>query len=435
MTRRPIDRADYPPLRLGHAIGYSLVGQLGYVLSQMAVLAALARMRGTEAVGEFGLALALTTPAFLFVTMGGKGSQASDVTQRYTFAEYAGLAVTVAALATIFSVVAGALFAPTSAAFLMVVVVAFSKAAEALSTLSYGAFQQAGRPDKVAASLIMRGTLTAGLFVLLLALGVATPLAFLAQLLVWTLLAFLRDYPLASCLADGRVVRPSYDRRRIWQLARETAPLGFSHLMSSLLISLPRLFVERSLGLSAVGLLTVVNYFQQAGTMLFTAMSQVLVNRFARLRQHNAQAKLGRTLWALFAFASVCSLVGLFLAWLAGKWVLVNLFGAEFGSAHVLLMIVATAVCVNLYGTIPQSLLQADRRYWTLLLRELATVAISVVLLAVWVPRWGLIGVGYAIVATALIRLAIICLAMFLWRRGAIRLRLGTNLDDGEAVT
>ena len=430
-----VERTRLPELRLRRAISYSIAGQLGYVISQMVVLTALARMRGPEAVGEFGLALALTTPAFMLITMGGKGSQASDVTQRYSFAEYAGLVVAIATLATAASITAGVFLAPTRSALLIVIVVALTKAAEAISTLSYGALHQAGRPDMVAISLLIRGLLTAGLFVLLLFLGATTAVAFLAQLVVWTVLASARDYPLASGIAAGSVVRPSTNRSRIWQLARETAPLGASDLASSLMVSLPRLFVERSLGLSAVGLLTVVNYFQQAGTMLFSAMSLVLVNRFARLRQSNAQANLKRTLLALFTFASVCSLVGLLIAWLAGKWVLVNLFGAEFGSAHLLLMIVGIAVCANLYGTIPLSLLQAERRYSTLLLRALATVAIAVVLLAVCVPRWGLIGAGYAITATALLRLAILCLTALLSRRRTVRQELDIDLDNRETMT
>lgn len=428
------ERPHLPELRLHHALGYAIAGQLGYVLSQMAVLAALAQFRGPEAVGEFGLALALTTPAFMFITMGGKGSQASDVTQRYSFAEYAGLVIGIAALATIASIAAGWFLAPTQSAFLIVFVVALTKAAEAISTLSYGAFQQAGRADKVAISLLIRGMFTAALFALLLLLGASTAVAFLAQLLVWTILAIARDYPLASRIADGRLVRPSSDRRRIWKLARETAPLGASHLVSALLVSLPRLFVERSLGLSAVGLLTVVNYFQQAGTMLCTAIAQVLINRFARLRQRNAHARLKRTLGALFAVATAGSTVGLLAAWLAGEWVLVTLFGAEFGAAHMLLMIVAVAVCAKLFGTIPQSLISADRRYTNLLLRELAAVAICVVLLAVLVPRFGLIGAGYAIAATALIRLAMLIVTALLRRRDAPRADLDVDPDDSEAL-
>ena len=411
------ERPQLPELRLRHAIAYSIGGQLGYVLSQMLVLSALARLRGAEAVGEFGLALALTTPAFMFVNMGGKSSQASDVTHKYSFAEYAGLVVIAAILAAVASILAGLFFAQTENALWIIVVVAATKVVESISTLSYGAFQQAGRVDKVALSLLFRGTLTVALFVLFLWLGFSTALAFCAQLLVWSVMAFVRDYPLASHMADGRFVWPSTDWRRIYRLARETAPLGASYVVNSLLVSLPRLFVERSVGLSAVGLLTVVNYFQQAGTMLFTAMSQAIVNRFARLRQRNSDKALRRTLKALFLFVSACSAIGLFLAIFAGEWVLLLVFGPEFAAAKNLLVLVAVALCARLFGVIPQSLLHAERRFTTFLFRELLTVVVCAAFLAICVPRWGLMGAGYAIVAAAIFRLLIMCFATVLWKR------------------
>ena len=400
-----------PELRLRNSIVYSIVGQLGYVLSQMLVLSALARFRGAAAVGEFGLALALTTPAFTFVSMGGKTSQASDVTRRYSFAEYAGLVVSAAAIAGVVSVLAGVLFAQSHSAFLIIVVVASTKIVESISTLSYGAFQQAGRVDKVAISLLCRGSITVALFVLFLWLGFSTAFAFFAQLMVWTLTAFLRDYPLASRMAEGRFVWPSTDWRRILRLAKETSPLGTGYLVSSFMGSLPRLFVERTLGVSAVGLLTVVTYFQQGGAMLFTAMSQAIVNRFARLRRNNSTDALRRTVKALVAFVTVCSVAGVLSAALAGKWFLVHMFGPQFGAADNLLLLIAVALSISLYGVIPQSLIHADRRFTTFLFREVATVIICAALLAVFVPRWGLMGAGYSIVAAAFIRLVIMCLA------------------------
>ena len=411
------ERPQLPELRLPHAIAYSIGGQLGYVISQMLVLTALARFRGTEAVGEFGLALALTTPAFMFVNMGGKSSQASDITHRYSFAEYAGLVISTAILAAIAAICAGLLFARTEEALVIIIVVASTKVVESISTLSYGAFQQAGRVDKVALSLLFRGMLTVGLFVLFLWLGFSTAFAFFAQLMVWSVMAIVRDYPLASHMADGKFVWPSRDWRRILKLARETAPLGASYLVNSLQVSLPRLFVEQAVGISAVGLLTVVNYFQQAGQMIFTAMSQVIVNRFARLRQRNSHRTLRRTLKALFLFITAASALGLLLASVAGEWVLIHIFGREFGPAKGLLVLVAIAMSAKLYGVIPQSLLHAERRFGTFLVRELVTVGACAAFLAVFVPLWGLMGAGYAIVATGIFRLLIMCFATAIWQR------------------
>jgi len=407
LAERDEQGLSLPELRLRHAIPFSIAGQLAYILGQMGVLSALAHFRGPEEVGQFGLALALTTPAFMFVNMGCQSSQASDVTQRYSFAEYAGLVLPLALLATLAAIGAGFVFASSEATFMIVVVIAFTKAVESVSKLSYGAFQQAGRVDKVAISLMLRGAFTLGLFIFLLSLGVETAVAFLAQLIVWSLLAFGRDYGLASRIAAGRFVWPSTDFRRIWTLARETAPLGGSSMVNSLLVSLPRLFVEHYLGLAALGVLTVVNYIQQAGSMLFGAISPAIVNRFSRFRQGSPDAAMKGTVRVLLLFISICSMTGILLAIFAGEWVLTIVFGREFAAAEGLLVLIAFALSARFYEVIPQSFLHAQRRFKTLLFREIAAVVLCLACLAVCVPQWGLMGAGYAIVAAALFRLLI----------------------------
>lgn len=401
-------------LRLAPLIGYSVVGQVVYLLSQLVVLAALAQLRGADAVGEFGLALALTTPFFMFVSMGGKTSQASDVIQRYSFAEYAGLVFVLAALATAASIAVALVFASTEHALLIVVIVALTKAAESISSLSYGAFQQAGRPDKISVSLLIRGALTVPLFVALLWAGAPVGIAFLAQLLIWSAVAVLRDYPLASRMAAGRLVWPSNDGRRLLTLARETAPLGASHGVGALLNSLPRLYVERALGLSAVGILTIVTYLQQAGSMIISSISQPLVNRFARLRQRDDAGSIRRTMFALLALVAGCSVAGILLVAVAGKWILSTVFGPELAQADDLLMVIALALSAKLFSVLPQSLLHADRRYNTFLFREIASVLVCFALLALLVPRMGLIGAGYAILGAAIFRLVVISFAVTL---------------------
>jgi len=415
-TDRPRKRPHLPELRLRHAIPYSIAGQLAYVTSQMGVLSALAHFRGAAAVGEFGLALALTTPAFMFVNMAGKSSQASDVNKHYSFAEYGGLVASAAVFAALISVAAGLIFAQSRSALLIIVVIAATKLVESISTLAYGAFQQSGRVDKVALSMGFRGLFTAALFAVLLWLGFTTAFAFFAQLMVWSVMAVGRDYPLASQMMEGRFVWPSGNWPRIWRLARETAPLGGSYVVSALLVSLPRMFVERSLGMSAVGLLTVASYFQQAGSMLFSAMSLTIVNRVARLRQRSNERALHRTLLGLLAFVGICSAIGLALAVIAGKWLLVVVFGPEFAAASGLLILVAVALCIRLFGVIPQSLLHAERRFTTFFVRELVTVIACAALLALFIPRWGLLGAGYAIVGAAAFRLFVMCLATTIWR-------------------
>lgn len=400
--------------RLLPSIGHVLCGQVVFLAGQLAMLVALTRLRGAEAVGEFGLALALTTPFFMLVSMAGQTSQASDVRQRYSFAEYAGLAVGLSVLALIGSILAGLAFGSSEQAIWLITVIACTKAVEAVSTLSYGAFHQAGRTVSISGSMLIRAAVAVPAFVALIWAGVPLPAAFLVQLAVWGAVAVLRDYPLASRIAAGGLVWPSRDFRRVSKLARETAPLGASFGIGALLNSLPRLYVERSLGLSAVGVLTIVTYFQQAGSVVLSSISRPLVNMFARLRHGGSKSDLRRSVAVLAAFVALASLVLVLGAALAGRWILETLFGPELASADDLLLIIALALSLKLFAILPQSLLHADRRYLTFLLREIAAVLVCFALLALLVPAMGLNGAGYAILGAVLFRLVAMVAAFLL---------------------
>jgi O-antigen/teichoic acid export membrane protein len=136
------------------------------------------------------------------------------------------------------------------------------------------------------------------------------------------------------------------------------------------------------------------------------------VNRFARLRHKNKTKALRRTIMVLLAFATICSIAGLLLTDFAGEWILGFVFGPQFVSAQGLLMIIALTICTRLYGVIPQSMLHAERRFKTFLFREIAAVLVCVGLLTYCIPRWGLMGAGYAILAASVFRLVVMIFAI-----------------------
>lgn len=402
-----------PERGLAGNIAYSVLGQLFYVLTQMVILAALARLRGAEAIGEFGLALAVVTPIFMMANMGVRTSQASDVTARFTFSEYGGLIVMLATTALVISLAVGCVLAPTSSAFAILAIMSGAKAFEAISNLSYGAFQQAGRMDRVAGSLLLRGILTASVFVSLLLAGADTGHAFLAQLFVWGGLAVCYDYPRACLISSGAWSWPSFQLQGMVRVLKETAPIGAGHFMNSFLVSLPRLFVERSLGLHALGLFTVVGYFQQAATLVVNGVSQALVNSFARFRRDQDGQSLRRASAILFSLAAGASFAAVVFVHFLGEEILGRVFGPDFRQAKDVLLLITLAVCMKFFATIPQSLMHADRRFTAYFWYQAASLLVCLVLLMLLVPPLGLVGAGYAVLAVAVFRLLVLLVATF----------------------
>jgi O-antigen/teichoic acid export membrane protein len=388
------------------SVGYSLSGQVIYLATQWGILSGLAHFHGPTAVGEFGLALALSTPLFLLSNGGFRNAQASDVSEQYSFAEYGGARILLTALAVALTLALGYVFSSNRTTMLVIAVVAASKVFESVSNLAYGAFQQAGRMDLVAASLVTRGSLTLGLFLALLFIGASAAVALLAQVLVWSAVGLLVDYPRASRLVGGRVVVvPRWTGKRSWRLIAGQAPLGGGILANSLQVSVPRILIERYLGLEALGLFTVVDYLLQASVIASNSVSHALLNRFARLAQSNQRQRLKKLVFKLFFLFGGAGLGAIAVAYWIGEDILALLFGRQYASTAPLLLVMSVVISIRMLSVLPQTVLMAERRFSLFLLLQVIGLALTALGGLIAIPAYGLIGAGYLLVVTALFRL------------------------------
>ena len=80
--------AAAPKGGLKRSMGATAAGKLIYAICQWAVLAAIAKLADARLLGEFTLALAVTTPVVMMTNMGLRGALASDVATDHGFANY-----------------------------------------------------------------------------------------------------------------------------------------------------------------------------------------------------------------------------------------------------------------------------------------------------------------------------------------------------------
>jgi O-antigen/teichoic acid export membrane protein len=400
------------------SLGYSFVGQAFYLVSQLGVLSALAHFQGATAVGEFGLALALATPLFLLMNMGFRTAQAVDVDEIFSFAEYGGTRIVLTIVASVACILLATFYLDRPSTFLIVVVVVLAKAFESISNLAYGAFQQGGRMDFVAISFAIRGSATIIVFVGLLMFGASTAMALSAQLVVWAVVAVFFDYPRASRLIEGKLVRPRLSIRQSWSLLVHSAPLGGGLLANSLQMTATRLMVERFLGLDALGLFTAVGYFQQAGVTASNSISNAIVNRFARLSRNDNRTRLRKIVIRLLVLFVAAGAAGIATCYFFGDVILKILFGSSYLKAEPLLLIISIVVSLRIISTLPQSLLFAEQRYKEFLGFQLAALSLVIVLGLYLIPSYGVLGAGYVLLAVAAFRLLVLELVMLLRPRG-----------------
>lgn len=398
----PQGRFAPKPSGFGANIGSSLFGQAFFLLTQLAVLSSMSHMRGLEAVGQFGLAMAIANPPFILFGYGLRVTQAVDAGNRYRFSEYLGARLTGALLASMVALAIGVTFAQGVPGGILLSVT-LMKWADAVCETCYGAYQRHERLGLQARSLMLRGVAGLVLFHLLLMAGVSIAGSLFAQVIVWWLVAVLIDFPAASALGGRRLSWPRLAILPNLRLLLSSLPPSLESLIYNLQKSGQRGIVSNVLSPALLGVFTAIEYVHQAGAMLANAMSQALLGRLSQLRAERDHRAAQRIVLVHAAVMLATGIAGVVVAALLGKTLLRFFFHIESAVAEDLLTLIAIAIAIrNLATGVSASLSASDRFRSTLLVQGLAsTVAVAAALQLV--PKFGLVGAGLAIVAGAVV--------------------------------
>lgn len=378
---------------------WTLGGQLTYSLAQWGMVSLLAHRGTPQDVGSYSLGLALTAPIFLLLGLQLRGVQATDAARTYTFADYFSLRLLTLGAALLLTLVAAAFYPQVRWVILWLGV---AKALEGVSDVIYGLMQQQERLDWVSRSTLWRGllglALLAGLFlqtgsVVAGAFGIA--LAGLLTLLVY-------DLPRAR-----RLARPPWWKPRVpAALPRLAWPLGVVMGLIALSGTLPRLFIERELGQSAVGIYSALVYLTVAGSVVIVALGNAVTTR---LSQHFAAGE-GREFVRLtgrmtLAAAGVAAALSLAVWWLGGP-LLQLLYGQQYANETRLFLILTLSGGVSYLASCAGFAVTAARRFSEQL--PLFLVVTVVLALSCWllVGTHGLVGAALATLIASLIQLA-----------------------------
>lgn len=395
---------------------YAFLGQTIYMLCQFGVLSAIAHLRGPEAVGAFGLALAIATPVFVLTNSGLRTVQSADQKSGFSFAEYAGFRLRTTALGFGVAVAAAAVLANSHTVFMVSLLYAAAKAFESVSELSYGSFERALRTDLVFRSLVLRGLASVALFVILLGAGVSLWLAFLAQLAVWSAIALALDLPAACRLNATRARDIGISASRFRSLVRQALPVGIASFAVGIQYSILRFLVEGLLGLRALGIFVSVSYIYQAGSQLANAAGYTLTARFSIALGQGDEGLIRRTIRQGAVLIGLLTLAGLAVALPLGDGLLALAFGPEVRGHAGLLIIVGIALSFRLLSAAPNSRLFASGGAVNIFRRECGLVVLTLVSGYLLTRRFGLEGAAVALMLVALARLAMTWVEARLWR-------------------
>lgn len=371
-----------------------------YAASQWATLVVISRMGGTENLGRYAAALAICGPVMMFARLNMRTVQATDADSEYSFGDYA-LARVMLTLGG-FALIAGySIFnhSSLSAAFVLLGVALF-KSIESLGDIVQGLLQRHGRITEIAHVATARSTT----LILGILIGIYALNSFSAGVLLvafaWGLIFAFYEW--------GKVGKDNFSwrntgLRRSGDLIRKCFPTGLVMMLGSFTINVPVYVIEYFRGVAEVGYYSAAAYFMALGGLVSTALAQSAMAQLSVEFTKNREIYRS-TLKTLLLVACVLGGLAILLTSLIGRDILALLYGTDYAVHEAVLFWIVVATALSFPASLFGLSLTISRSFNKELLLHVITLAIVILLAALFVPAHGLVGGAWALAGGTAVR-------------------------------
>ena len=392
-------------------VAWTFGGNVIYAGCQWLMLAGLTKMTSQASVGQFALALAISAPVVMLTNLQLRAVLASDANRRFDFATYWRLRLTGCgvALAVIASI---ALFGLRDAdAVLVILAIGVAKCIEALSDVLYGILQSHEDMATIARSMVLRGLLALGAFLVTVQQTGRVFIGAVAIAAAWAAGLLLYDWPVTAHLRrverthGTSVSTPRSPTKNLAPLVRLSLPLGITMLLISLNTNIPRYFVEGAQGKAALGVYAALSSPTVAGLLIVTALGQSAMPRLARLSAANDHHAFRRLMLKLCCLGLGIATAGVAIAAFGGVILLRILFTPEYAAYAPIFVWLNVAAGVGYVASFLGYGLTALQRFDVQVPLMLVVVAVTTAGGWILIPRHGLLGATFALLAAAIVQL------------------------------
>lgn len=406
-----------PGLSLRKNFSWTFVGNVVYGASQWAMIVVLARLGSPRMVGEFALALAVSTPIVSLLNLQLRSIQATDARHDYSFATYLGLRlVTVAASLGVVLLVA-LLAGYTFQILLVIAAMTLAKAFESVSDVFYGLQQQSERMDTVAISKMIKGPLAlVGLAVAIWSTGNLVVAICVLALARFAILAAI-DIPLASKIHNAKsswqIMRPDFSRGPLLRLVYLALPMGVVTMLVALNTSIPRLLLERTTDAYTLGVFAAIAALMAAGDQVNMALGQSAAPRLAKYFAEGRIHQYRVLTTKLIGIGALLGLTGVIIAIVVAPEILKILFTPEYADhGPILIIIMIAAACAYISSYLGYAM-TALRKFWLQAAIASTTTVVALVASVLLIPQYGIVGAAWTVVVAFIIQIPLKSIAIY----------------------
>ena len=306
---------------------FNTAGSAVYFACQWFLIILIVRMADYAEAGVFSLATSITASPVFIALYGMRNYQVSDINGEYSNATYfisRILSSILAFLVCLAMVFAGGYDLYKSTAVLLYMVF---KIVEAFADYYYGLEQRADRLDRSGVSLAIRGAGTLLYFWLSYYALRNLFISLAGMCLISALVLVIYDLPFTRAKCGN--IKNKTNRNDVKKLMVACFPLALAAYLNNLSVMIPRLFLERYYGSEMLGFYSSVASPTSVVHLLATSMFAPLITTLTISYSNGDKKSFLNTIRKFLCAALIVAVVGVVLAMIFGKWVLVLLFNKE----------------------------------------------------------------------------------------------------------
>jgi O-antigen/teichoic acid export membrane protein len=406
------------------------------------MLSLIAKMGEPAMVGQFSLALAITTPVVL-LSGAPKFIQITAHEGEFGFGDYVVARTGVLAAGALVVAAIALLSHYDTSTVAVIALMMTAKVFDSLSDGVYGLLQQREVMDRIAQSRALQGVLQVAALGLTMwlthsiawaALSLAATSAFVTATFdarsAGAMLtgAQLRKIGIMRCYAAIGAACTNWGRISCRKLCGLAAPVGIVVVLMTLNTSILRYLVEQNLGAAELGLFAAMSYCGYAGSTVVNALGQALTPALARRARSADWHGFLNLLMKFSALASAAGILFVVAALVWGRPIMTILYTREYANDQRIFVLIAAASAIAYFASTIGYGLTAARYLRSQLPLHLSVLATTVGVGLLTIPSRHLEGAAITMIAATIVQaIASASLLAFAWFRRPVLQTLGSK--------
>lgn len=379
---------------------YMFVANIVSALCKFLILLVIVRLGTPEEVGKYNYALVITAPIFLFFSL--KIRSIIVTNDQYKLNDFAS---TIICLNSILIAVISIFLYFFSKEYLgVILIVSLIKFFENLKEIPYGVYQKEEKLKLMSYSMWIYNIFSLVLFFIIYMIFQDLNLALLGSLFTCVISVLFIDRLIIKS-NFGISFEFLFNYKKFKNIIILSIPLAFSSALGSLNTGIPRILLERFFGQYTLGIFSTIAYILVIGSLFANSISQVFLPKLRKLFKENNKREFEILTKKMVLIGVIIGLIALLCSLTIGEFVLSLIFGSEYATNNIVLIILSLGLLFILSGVFLGTSIIATGKY-NVNYKISILLLFSILLFSfILIPKYSLLGAALTITISQFVAL------------------------------